>query len=144
MVGAALPDKVDAQGDVASQVTEAERKAAHDQFKADLAAGKIDLGPSGHSADPPPKETVADNRDMRDPELLGAVLLEGRMMFPDNTLSSVYDGQPGKLAHIPNYDPNPPDHAAIRLAELEARAAGGDRFAISLLAGETLAEDPVD
>jgi hypothetical protein len=34
--------------------------------------------------------------------------------------------------------------ARIRKAELEQRAAEGDRFAVALLSGASLAEDPVD
>jgi hypothetical protein len=89
--------------------------------------------------------STPDNRDKRDPERLGLALLgmkAGRSDCP--SLSAAAD----KLDHlgikIDDYADTPVDHADLRNAELRARADNGDKFAIAMLNGGSLAEDPVD
>lgn len=93
---------------------------------------------------------------MRDPEALGIALTDDALreeasrhagVWPKYVhLSDVYDyaERRGLFDSVPIYSGGPPDHAKLRQQELEDRAANGDRFAAALLAGDTLAEDPVD
>ena len=88
-------------------------------------------------------EQSKDTRDRRDPQALGMKLLELRQSLPNAPLSKMYDRHE-KYLNVPDYDPQPPDHAKVRQQELEFRAAAGDRYAASLLNGKSLAEDPTD
>jgi len=82
---------------------------------------------------------------MRDPELLGKKLLELRKQVPDALLSMAYDTYDECcLVNVPNYDPQPVDHAAERTLELQYRAQNGDAFAAALLRGDSLAEEPTE
>jgi len=88
-----------------------------------------------------------DRRDLRDPQKLGDFLLTQRDQLNQNfaetggspPLSQLYDWfEQRKAFAIPDY----PKHDSIGVqaakdyrAELEARAAEGDRYAASMLAG---------
>ena len=86
-----------------------------------------------------------DKRDLRDPEALGEALLRMRDSRADcQTLSQAQDVFERAGMTVPDYDPTPPDHSALRYAELRDRAAGGDKFAAALLNGGSAAEEPVD
>jgi hypothetical protein len=74
-----------------------------------------------------------DLRDARDPEELGNALLIIRDDRREWPLSMVYDRHRAIMDDVVPYDPMPVDHSAAYRAELEARAALGDRFAISVL-----------
>lgn len=76
-------------------------------------------------------------RDLRDPQKLGEAMLEARKTIPHAELSWVYDH--GKFKNeVPDYDHG--ESLATVTAreyrdELERRAADGDRYAKSVLAG---------
>lgn len=89
--------------------------------------------------------SASDNRDKRDPEKLGIVLMGMRNTRGDcPTLASAADVLNRVGLTIDDYADTPVDHSAARLAELQKRAGKGDKFAIALLNGESLAEEPVD
>lgn len=81
-----------------------------------------------------------------DPQAIGERMLEARKKFPTHKFSVIADAvlSPKALGDLPRFNSNFIDHAATRRQELEERAAQGDRFAVALLEGATLAEDPVD
>jgi hypothetical protein len=108
------------------------------------ASGRLVEQAQGHSGAPVPITMLPDTRDQRDPQELGRTLLQVKTLYSTRTLSQVYDLECDVMDRIPNYDPSPVDHAADRQRELEKRAAEGDCFAVAVLRGDTLAEDPVD
>jgi hypothetical protein len=81
-----------------------------------------------------------------DPEGVGQRLLGLRREFPHLTLSQVADKIDWNDPTLPVIvdEPSGVRTARERLAELESRAAEGDRFAAALLVGVSLAEEPVD
>lgn len=122
------------QGDRIANVDDSERRALRSRFHEDLAAGRIDLGPL-----PEPRPVTEDNRDLRDPQELGRSLGQVKNFYSTRKLSEVYDLEVEVLDRVPNYDPQPVNHAQAYLDELTARAADGDKFAIELLTtGERL------
>lgn len=130
-------------------ITEERRRELVAEHREKIAKGEIDLGPM-----PVHDDVIEDQRDLRDPERLGEMLLNAtdqerdiRVGWPDADkvrASRVYDAYGHALAKVPDYEQGFVDHSKLRRDELEARAANGDRFAAALLRGDSLAEDPVD
>jgi RecB family exonuclease len=87
--------------------------------------------------------SAKDTRDLRDPQELGKQLMEQRKLARNTLLSRVYD-EYVKFMVVPDYDPLPVKHGKEYREELAERALNGDKYAASLLAGESMAEDPVD
>lgn len=93
-----------------------------------------------------------DQRDQRDPQAMGEYVLSLRHKHNSAPGCPVVDIIEMERSHIggdpfqfiPNYDPSPVNYAADRERELRERAAHGDRFAAAVLAGDSLAEDPVE
>jgi hypothetical protein len=124
-----------------STVTDEQRREGREKIRRQIAEGYIDIGPVVDHSKP-----VIDNRDLRKPALLGAAItsLGARRDSHQLSASQRYDSV---VAHeyIPPYqDDDKEDHPLRYRKELEARAAEGDRYAASVLRGESLAEEPVD
>lgn len=88
-----------------------------------------------------------------DPQKLGEALMELRQWNSAKTpkhvpLSSLYDSHEDDLIHlVPEYDSSESLGTITvldRHRELMDRANAGDRFAAAILAGDSLAEEPVD
>jgi hypothetical protein len=103
---------------------------------AKVEAGEIDIGPK-----PVHEPTGRDMRDLRDPGELGKRLT----MFPDvaPTLRGVADSGLYEIENCPKYDGSESSVTqTVRdyQQELQTRAATGDKYAISMLAGEAFVE----
>lgn len=126
--------------DYVSKVTPEQRRQAREKQQRQIAEGYIDLGPVADHSTP-----ATDIRDMRDPESLATQIRSAKNLRGDcQTLSQAYDSLAAIGFKTPNYTGDPIDHAELRRQELQHRADCGDKFAIALLRGETLAEEPVD
>jgi hypothetical protein len=126
--------------DYVSKVTPEQRRQAREKQQRQIAEGYIDLGPVPDHSTP-----VTDIRDMRDSELLATQIIYAKHLRGDcQTLSQAYDSLAAIGFETTKYTGEPIDHAELRRQELQHRADCGDKFAIALLRGETLAEEPVD
>lgn len=81
-----------------------------------------------------------------DPIKVGERLLRYRELHPTRPFHEVADMIPWDDPDLAVAEEETSGQRAARerQAELEARASNGDRFAMALLSGATLAEDPVD
>lgn len=107
------------------------RQLARAQLQADIAAGVVDLGPITEH-----EPVTEDIRDKRDPIALGKALDQKRHGFVTIKGRADYLDSPSGRLEIPDYDPGESmvvETAKKHRAELEERAANGDRFAISML-----------
>lgn len=106
------------------------RKLARAQLQADIAAGAVDTGPVIEH-----EPVTEDIRDKRDPIALGSRLTS--VSRPPGTILEIADAvDDGLGTKVPDYDPGESmvtETAKRYRAELEERAANGDRFAISML-----------
>lgn len=124
------------EGLLVSRVTSEQRKRLTAEHSARLARGEIDLGPAGHAGNPLPVDATAERRDMRDPNALGKRVLQ-HAMHGELPLAEVADlvdaGDGGTVRDYDSGELSGTRTAAKYRAELEERAARGDKFAISML-----------
>lgn len=121
------------------QATDRQRALAQAELAVRIEKGQVDVGPKvSHMPQ------MKDTRDQRDPQRLGEALLQVKQFYSTQTLAQVADKEADVLARVENFKSEPVKHWEDRQRELETRAAEGDKFAIAVLNGESLAEDPVD
>lgn len=115
-----------------SQVTERSRRIAQLTLHEEIAAGIVDIGPPTKHA-----PITEDVRDKRDPKVLGEVVIGLVTHRSDIGLATQAQDMIAKLRiHIRDYksdDSLGKETVRVRRAELHARAAEGDKFAISML-----------
>ena len=127
--------------DPVSKFTQEQRAVAQTFLHQAIEDGTVDIGPQVLGV-----LVRGRHNDARDPQALGEFLLE--QVDGCGSVAAAYDYWDEIGFYIPDYDPSPVDHSVHYQAELERRAADGDKFAQQLLdaraRGENYEGEPVD